>query len=542
MSWDVLLLRLPDGVTSIQAVADDYVPPALGRREEVLAAIRLAAPEADLSDPSCGELRGPGWSMDLNIGSKDPVDSVMLHIRASGDDVRTVVFHLAVALGCGVFDCSDGELMAPRDANGRHAFQEFRDRVIDRAAWSVSEMAVHYSVAAPREADARSMASALARRGHRWVTVRPVYLPHLDPGNGLFGKPEFSWPELEGWWSVDTLVDEEAPDSEAEFHQQECERAAVDAIARAHGGFWNGGSMAHRETMLPGFDQRGLAHELDQRHAHRVRRDVISTFPGPTEEPGPTPPLSCTTFERPFPSVLECVRQVAREQKTRPGGLPAGTARWLTAEADEFADDREVIFELADSVMHQGTCYPHTADEIPLLAWLAVHEDIRPAHRAVFTKFLFEAATIGERLAASGADRRVALGLSLEETADELAARHAVEAVAPYLLDRWHSQSEAVQFGLAALAAATRHGGVGPRIRRLAERWTEGPRTDALRLAAALAEADPVELSTVLRSIVESGSVPPGRVPSPLAPARGAAFNLLRSMVERELSALQAAP
>ncbi|WP_406421980.1 hypothetical protein OH809_14630 [Streptomyces sp. NBC_00873] len=424
----------------------------------------------------------------------------------------------------------------------RHMPNELAPRhgVDEPTSWPASEMVVHYSVAAPSEADARSVASALTQRGHRWVTVRPVYLPHLDPGNRLFGKPEFSRPELEGWWSVDSLVDEEAPDPTSEFHQHDCEKAAVEAIGRAHGGFWNGGSLANRETMLPRFDHQGLVHDIDQKHAHRIRRDVISSFPPPTEEPAPATPLQCTTIERPFPPVLECARQVARDQEAQQGNLPDGTAWWLTIEADGFSNDREVIFELADSVMHQGTCYPHTADEIPLLAGLACHEDIRPAHRAVFTTFLFEAATIGQRLAASGADRRVALGLPLEETADELAARHAVEAAAPYLLGRWDSEDEAVQFTLAALAAATQHSASSARIRHLAERWATGPRTNALRLAAALAETDAAEVATVLRSIVEGGVVRPNKAPSPLAPTRGAALNLLKPLVEREMSPLLA--
>ncbi|MEV0695308.1 hypothetical protein [Streptomyces sp. NPDC050388] len=201
-----------------------------------------------------------------------------------------------------------------------------RNGVDEPTSWSAAETMVHYSVAAPSEADARSVASAMARRGHRWVTVRPVHLPYLDPGNGLFGKPEFSRPELEGRWSADSLVDEEVPGPASEFHQHGCEQAAVEALGRAHGGFWDGGSLADRETMLSGFDHRGPAHELDQEHAHRIRRDVLSGFPPPTEEPAPAAPLRCSTVERPLPPVLECVRQVARDQESRQGDLPDGTA------------------------------------------------------------------------------------------------------------------------------------------------------------------------------------------------------------------------
>ncbi|MFE6226299.1 hypothetical protein [Streptomyces sp. NPDC057854] len=408
-------------------------------------------------------------------------------------------------------------------------------------SWGVCELVVHYSVAAPSEADARAVAAALARRGHRWVTVRPVYLPHLDPGHHLFGRPAFSRPELEGWWSVDSLVDEEAPDAASESHQHDCERKAVDAVARAHGGFWNSGSLARRETKLSGFDRRGLVHEHDEEHAHRVRREVVARFPPPVREPVPAAPLRCATADRSYPPVLECVREVARDLEARGGGLPAGTAWWLTGEAEDFSGDREVVFELADAVMHQGTCYPHTAEEIPLLAGLAGHADVRPAHRALFLTFLYEAATIGLRLAASGADRRVALGLPLEETADERAARRAVEAAAPRLLDRWDGEDEAVRFALAGLAAATRHGASRPRVRRLAEHWPAGPRADTLRLVLALTAPGDAEVVTVLRDMAGSGTLPPRRIPSPLAPPRGAALVLLKPLLEREVSSLPAA-
>jgi hypothetical protein len=131
MSWDALLLRLPAHVTSVGEVPDDCTTPPLGGRPAVLAAVSQALPEADLSDPVWGELFGAGWSMELNIGSEDPVDSIMLHIRGSGDDVLTPVFQLAAALDCKVLDCSEGDLITPQGTSGWHAFQEFRDRVID---------------------------------------------------------------------------------------------------------------------------------------------------------------------------------------------------------------------------------------------------------------------------------------------------------------------------------------------------------------------------------------------------------------------------
>lgn len=131
MSWDVLLLRLPAHITSVGEVPDDYTTPPLGRLQDVLAAVGQAVPEADLSDPAWGELLGPGWSMELNIGSTDPVDSIMLHIRGSGDDVLTPVFRLAAALDCKVLDCSEGDLITPQGPRAGTPSKSSRDRVID---------------------------------------------------------------------------------------------------------------------------------------------------------------------------------------------------------------------------------------------------------------------------------------------------------------------------------------------------------------------------------------------------------------------------
>ncbi|MDH2389097.1 hypothetical protein QCN29_09890 [Streptomyces sp. HNM0663] len=130
MSWDVLLLRLPDDITSVQQIPDDYAPAPLGSRHDVLAVITEAVPDIDLSDPTWGELLSRTWSMELNIGAEDPVDSVMLHIRGSGDDVLTPVLRLAEAMRCKALDCAEGDLITPGQTSGWHAFQQFRDRVM----------------------------------------------------------------------------------------------------------------------------------------------------------------------------------------------------------------------------------------------------------------------------------------------------------------------------------------------------------------------------------------------------------------------------
>jgi hypothetical protein len=408
------------------------------------------------------------------------------------------------------------------------------------AGWPLAEMLVDHWVVIPDEARGRLVAAALAKRGHRWVRVRPVYLPHLDPRNRLYGKPEFSRPELEGWWQVRSVVDEQAADRDAEFYQQACERIAVAAIGRAHGGFHEGGLTAHRQTLMSHLDLDGLVHELSEDQAFRLRHAAVATFPPQSEPLRPVTPLRFPDG-RTLPPLLDSVREVARRLQAE-GRMSEVTAWWLTDEADDFEDDRQLLFELADSVMHQGTCYAHTASEMPLLAGLAVDEAVHPVFRSCLLVFLAEAGTIGQRLVAGDADRRIALGAGLDESEPERATRRAVEAAAPGLLARWGDECEAVRFGLAALAAvcpnAARSSGVIAPIVRMADEASETHRATALRLAAHLAEDDEDVLAVALTEAIGTSVINPDDVPSPNAPVRGAALSVLKSMLEQEISLL----
>jgi hypothetical protein len=134
MSWDVLLMRLPEGTASLEEIPDDFQPMPLGPRGQVLDALRAAEPAVDLTDSACGRLAGPTWSMELHIGSEDTVDTIMLCIRGTGDDVLAHVIGMATSLGCGVFSGSDGEVVTEADTESWHASQRFTEHVL---GWTV---------------------------------------------------------------------------------------------------------------------------------------------------------------------------------------------------------------------------------------------------------------------------------------------------------------------------------------------------------------------------------------------------------------------
>jgi hypothetical protein len=130
MSWDLLLLSLPAEVRSADELPDDYRSEPLGRHQDIQMALRSHVPDVDLADPTWGHLAGEAWSIELNIGRGDPVDSIMLHVRGTGDAVISQVFRIAAAVDARVLDCADGGLLTPDGTSNWQAFQQFRDAVI----------------------------------------------------------------------------------------------------------------------------------------------------------------------------------------------------------------------------------------------------------------------------------------------------------------------------------------------------------------------------------------------------------------------------
>jgi hypothetical protein len=132
MSWDVLLIRLPEGTQSIGELSNDFEAQPLGDRAALIATIQAAVPDVDFSDRSWGLLIRDTFSIELNVGDESPVDTVMLHVRG-GDEALPAVQRLAETLRAAAFDCSSGDLIdfsSPSAGDGFKAWRGFRNRVI----------------------------------------------------------------------------------------------------------------------------------------------------------------------------------------------------------------------------------------------------------------------------------------------------------------------------------------------------------------------------------------------------------------------------
>lgn len=137
VSWDLYVMRLPKGISTMDDIAKDFRPAPLGRRDELIGKITALVPDADFSDPSWGLIDGPGYSVEVNIGKEDLVDSIALHVRG-GDLVIGLIADLLDRLDAGAVDPQSDSGIFHRDeaieSLGR--WRAYRDRVVGQEAGS----------------------------------------------------------------------------------------------------------------------------------------------------------------------------------------------------------------------------------------------------------------------------------------------------------------------------------------------------------------------------------------------------------------------
>ncbi|MFD8478867.1 hypothetical protein [Kitasatospora sp. NPDC059673] len=384
-----------------------------------------------------------------------------------------------------------------------------------------------FDVLVPDEGAARAVAVALSGRGHREVAVQEAQLVYPDPTTDLGRR-------VDGWWHVVSLVDDEGLASGGHFGW---ERVAVNTAARAFGGYGVGYGTRFPGAAAVSVNQTALVRELDASTARALRCRIVAEFPPEQEVVEPETALEREDTGRALPPLGDAVRGAAHELHKHGVVGRAVVDDWLSVPSVP-EDDHDVLIDLVLAVMADGACDAGSALHVPLLEAVALRADVSSAHRAVLITCLSRAVALTERLAAADADRLAAHGLTAEKSHDEAAVRRAVEAAAPSLLAEWESADEAVRFALAGLAAITHGAAFSDRIRSLAGSQADGPRREALLLAAALSQDAAGEIDAALSAVARAGRLRPFDLPSPLAPQRAVAVDLLIPLLEREASRL----
>lgn len=131
MSWDVSVFSCKTPPPPMDQIPDDWRADVMGSGDEVRGKISQFLAGVDWSDPTWGSYRGGGFSFEFNLGSKEPLEGFMVHVRGGGDAVAALV-KFAKPNNWYLLDCSTGDWINNDNPSeeGWKGFQAYRDRVI----------------------------------------------------------------------------------------------------------------------------------------------------------------------------------------------------------------------------------------------------------------------------------------------------------------------------------------------------------------------------------------------------------------------------
>ncbi|MDQ4055721.1 MAG: hypothetical protein M3237_23930 [Actinomycetota bacterium] len=106
MSRDIFVQDIPDDVSKVEEIPDDWMPEPLPFGSvEVIEAVRELVPDADTSDPEWLHISLPGVDVEVNLRNESPLSSFALHVRAADQAAAdALIRRLLARLGVRAFD------------------------------------------------------------------------------------------------------------------------------------------------------------------------------------------------------------------------------------------------------------------------------------------------------------------------------------------------------------------------------------------------------------------------------------------------------
>ena len=106
MSRDIFVQDIPANARTVSDIPHGWMPSPLPfLRDQVIAAVRELAPDADFSDPGWGQVSLLGAEIEVNVRDELPLHSFALHVRGSDRGAADAfVARLSERLNVSAFD------------------------------------------------------------------------------------------------------------------------------------------------------------------------------------------------------------------------------------------------------------------------------------------------------------------------------------------------------------------------------------------------------------------------------------------------------
>ena len=110
MSWDISICKFSRVYASIDEIGNDERCHPYGSRSEIHAAESNVFAGVDWSDPAWGRSEAPFGSVEFNVGGPEPIEGLMLHVRASEAVIAPIV-QLCIQYAWQALDVSSGSFL-----------------------------------------------------------------------------------------------------------------------------------------------------------------------------------------------------------------------------------------------------------------------------------------------------------------------------------------------------------------------------------------------------------------------------------------------
>jgi hypothetical protein len=123
-------MRFPPDVETVEDIPDEFAPGPLMSRQSLIDGILTVVPDADFSNPAWGKIEGPGYSIEVNVGDDDPVESFGFNVRG-GDLADVAIADILDHLELRAIDESSGDFFDRQaSVESLQGWRAHRDRVI----------------------------------------------------------------------------------------------------------------------------------------------------------------------------------------------------------------------------------------------------------------------------------------------------------------------------------------------------------------------------------------------------------------------------
>ncbi|MBK9579504.1 MAG: hypothetical protein IPO40_20735 [Fibrobacteres bacterium] len=111
MSWDLILMKVPQEIESYEELDEDYIYPEIGTDEAIRKVIAALFPDADVATPGSVDLDIGGHVFEISYDSEDEITNIYLNLHDGSKESLEAIYKLSAALNCRAFDMTEGEFL-----------------------------------------------------------------------------------------------------------------------------------------------------------------------------------------------------------------------------------------------------------------------------------------------------------------------------------------------------------------------------------------------------------------------------------------------